>query len=312
MIAFGPVPSRRLGRSLGINNIPPKVCTYSCVYCQVGRTDKMRMERRELYSPDEIVEAVRSKVETLRESGDVVDYLSFVPDGEPTLDVHLGQEIDRLRSLDVPIAVISNGSLVWREDVRRDLAKADWVSLKVDAVQPDVWRRVNRPHGKLQLPSIQEGMLAFRSEYQGDLMTETMLVEVVNDGRESIEAVARFLTELQPTAAYLSIPTRPPAEEWVRAPDEQRVNQAYQIFSERLDRVEVLIGYEGGDFTFTGNVRDDLLDITAVHPMREEAVRELVARAGAEWSAVRDLVDRGELVEVTYEGQPFYVRRFPS
>lgn len=311
MIAFGPVPSRRLGRSLGINNIPPKVCTYSCVYCQLGRTNRMRVERRVFYEPGEIVQAVWDKVETLRQSDDTVDYLSFVPDGEPTLDVHVGREIDQLRPLDMPIAVITNGSLMWSEDVRQDLAKADWVSLKVDAVRSDVWGRVNRPHGGLSLSLIQEGMLAFASEYDGGLMTETMLVEGLNDDEGSLEEVAEFLAELQPATAYLSIPTRPPAEEWVRASDERRVNRAYQILSERLDRVEVLIGYGGGDFTSTGDVREDLLDITAVHPMREGAVREFVARAGAKWPAVQELVDRGELVEVLYEGQTFYVRRFP-
>jgi len=125
MIAFGPVPSRRLGRSLGVNNIPPKVCTYSCVYCQVGRTIRMQVERRVFYGPEEILQAARDKVERARESGEPIDYLTFVPDGEPTLDVNLGREIELLRSLGIKIAVITNASLIWREDVREALMKAD-------------------------------------------------------------------------------------------------------------------------------------------------------------------------------------------
>jgi len=159
MIAFGPVPSRRLGRSLGINNIPPKVCTYSCVYCQLGRTIKMQVERRAFYEPEDILRDVQDKVEKAREAGESVDYLTFVPDGEPTLDINLGREIELLRPLGIKIAVITNSSLIWREDVREALMKADWVSLKMDSVREEVWRRINRPHGSLQLTSILDGAL---------------------------------------------------------------------------------------------------------------------------------------------------------
>ena len=145
MIAFGPVPSRRLGRSLGINNIPAKICTYSCAYCQVGRTVQMQVERRPYYSPQEIYDEVKEKVERSKSQGLAIDYLTFVPDGEPTLDINLGREIDMLRSLGIRIAVISNASLIWDERVREELSKADWVSVKVDAVEEQIWRHMDRP-----------------------------------------------------------------------------------------------------------------------------------------------------------------------
>ena len=146
MIAFGPVPSRRLGRSLGINNIPPKVCTFSCVYCQVGRTTKMQVGRSSFYEPEEILRVVQDKVERTRKVGEGIDYLTFVPDGEPTLDINLGREIDLLRPLGIKIGVISNASLIGREDVREELMRADWVSLKIDSTREKVWRRCDRPH----------------------------------------------------------------------------------------------------------------------------------------------------------------------
>ena len=309
MIAFGPVPSRRLGRSLGINNIPPKVCSYSCAYCQLGRTRKMRAERQEFYGPREILGAVESKVEQAKETGEAIDYLAFVPDGEPTLDINLGGEIELLRPLGVKIAVITNSSLAWREDVREDLGRADWVSLKVDSTQDGVWRTIDRPHGGLRLTSILDGMLEFAKTYAGELVTETMLVRGVNDGADHVREVADFLSRLGPAKAYLSIPTRPPAEQWVQAPDEEAINHAYQILSERLADVEHLIGYEGNAFASTGDVEEDLLGITAVHPMREEAVAELLTRTGADWEAVRELVDTGQLLETEYEGRKFFVRR---
>ena len=309
MKAFGPVPSRRLGRSLGVNNIPPKVCTYSCVYCQLGRTIKMQIERRAFYQPEEILRDVEEKVRNAREVGESIDYLTFVPDGEPTLDVGLGQEIELLKPLGINIAVITNAALIWREDVKEDLRRADWVSLKVDSVSEDVWHRINRPHRALQLASILEGMLEFARAYKGELATETMLVEGVNDGDEHVREVADFLAELRPARAYLSIPTRPPAEKWAQPPSEKVVNRAYQILGDRVDHVEYLIGYEGNAFAFTGNAEEDLLSITAVHPMREEAVREFLTRAKADWSIVRKLLEQGQLVETEYEGNKFYMRR---
>jgi wyosine [tRNA(Phe)-imidazoG37] synthetase (radical SAM superfamily) len=309
MIAFGPVPSRRLGRSLGINNIPPKVCTYSCVYCQLGRTRKMQVDRRAFYQPEKILKDVDGKVESAREVGESIDYLTFVPDGEPTLDVNLGREIDLLKPLGIKIAVITNASLVWREDVREDLMKADWVSLKVDSTREDVWRRINRPQGTLQLPSILDGMLEFAKAYRGEVATETMLVKGVNDSDAHLEDVADFLARLRPAVAYLSIPTRPPAERWVQSPGEESINRAYQILSKRADQVEYLIGYEGNAFAFTGNAREDLLSITAVHPMRGEAVSEFLSRAKTDWSIVYRLIEENQLVETGYGARRFYMRK---
>jgi len=312
MIAFGPVPSRRLGHSLGINNIPPKICTYSCVYCQLGRTQKMQAERRKFYNPQKILRTVQDKVKKVKETGGSIDYLTFVPDGEPTLDINLEHEIELLKSLGIKIAVITNGSLIWREDVKKALTRADWVSLKVDAAEEKLWHRINRPGGKLRLSSIQQGMFEFSQTYRGELVTETMLVRTVNDREDGLGKIADFLVRLKPHRAYLSIPTRPPAEEWAQPPSEKIINQAYHILHERIDQVEYLIGYEGNDFAFTGNVEEDLLSITAVHPMREDAVRDYLARAGADWSVILRLIDRGQLIETKYKGRKFYMRKLPK
>ena len=152
-------------------------------------------------------------------------------------------------------------------------------------------------------------MLEFAKVYRGELVTETMLVEGVNDSDDLITEVAGFLVRLKPAVAYLSIPTRPPAEEWVRSPIEEAINRAYQILTERVDQVEYLIGYEGDAFAFTGNVEEDLLSITAVHPMREEAVSEFLARAGTDWPIVHKLIAQGQLIEMDYDGRKFYMRK---
>lgn len=311
-IAFGPVPSRRLGRSLGINNIPPKSCSYSCVYCQVGTTEGKRIEPQGFYSSDEILSSVTHQVNQAKAAGETIDYLSFVPDGEPTLDINLEMAINILRPLDIPIAVISNASLIWREDIRRALHKADWVSLKVDSVDEQLWRRINRPHPELQLERILNGIKVFAEEYGGELVTETMLIAGVNDSDGSINDVAGFLSELTMSKSYLAIPIRPPALQEGHGSDESTVNRAYQILATQLPKVEYLIGYEGDAFTFTGDVRADLLDITSVHPLRESAVKELLARAQADWSTLDQLIADGELRKTEYKGVDFYVRAFVS
>jgi len=310
MLLFGPVPSRRLGRSLGVNNIPPKLCSYSCAYCQVGRTRKMLAERRAFDEPRVIFEAVRTRLEALRRAGEKVDYLSFVPDGEPTLDGGLGRTIELLRGLGAKVAVISNASLLDRAEVRRELGLADWVSLKVDCTGEEVWRRVNRPHRALQLASILEGMLEFRHSFRGFLATETMLVEGANDAEEDLRAVAAFLRRLQPETAYLSIPTRPPAERWVRPPQEGVVARAFHLLAGSGARVELLTGSEGEEFTGASSAVEDLLAITSVHPMRRQAVSALLANRGADWSEVEALLEQGRLVETEYQGDIFYLRRF--
>ena len=121
MLVFGPVPSRRLGRSLGINNIPPKTCTYACVYCQLGRTPRLQIERQTFYSTEDLCDAVTCKLRAARERHEPVDYLTFVPDGEPTLDENLGATIAALKPLGIPIAVITNTSLIWDPAVREAL-----------------------------------------------------------------------------------------------------------------------------------------------------------------------------------------------
>lgn len=310
MIAFGPVPSRRLGQSLGINNIPPKSCSYSCVYCQVGPTRETEHVPRVFYPPEEIARAVTERVRAVERAGERIDYLTFVPDGEPTLDVNLREAMSLLRPLGYPIAVISNASLASRAEVRETLKKADWLSLKVDAVDEGVWRRINRPDERLSLAPILEGIELLAGEYFGTLTTETMLVPGVNDADAELRAVAAYLDRVAPAVAYLLAPIRPPAEAWVRMPDEALVARAYEIFSAELDEVECVVGEETGSFASTGETEADLLDVMAVHPMREDSVRDLLAKAGAGWEIVQRLLDEGRIVAVEHAGRRFYMQSF--
>lgn len=310
-IVFGPVPSRRLGLSLGVNNIPPKHCTYSCVYCQIGRTVYLEVERRGFYDPEVVVEEA---VEKARRTGP--DVITFVPDGEPTLDANIGVEIRGIkRRVDVPVAVLTNASLLFMEEVREDLSAADIVSVKVDAVSERVWRMVNRPHPSLELRRILKGIEEFSSAYRGELMSETMLVKGLNDDRGEVGRVAEFLATLNLSRAYIAVPIRPPAEPWVEPPSEQALAEAYNIFREVLGdsvRVELLAGYEGPGFKVEEDPVKYIEATAAVHPIRLDYAEEILRRKGYDPAEViRDLVDRGILAVTSYRGKKFLVRRLP-
>jgi wyosine [tRNA(Phe)-imidazoG37] synthetase (radical SAM superfamily) len=311
MIAFGPVPSRRLGTSLGINNIPPKTCSYSCVYCQLGRTTNLTLERRGFFAPEDIFKEVERKANEAISKGERIDYLAFVPDGEPTLDVNLGKEITLLKKLGFPIAVLTNASLLWREDVKQDLLDADLVSLKVDAISEALWRKVNRPPRGLKLALVLKGIDEFVRDFNGTIISETMIMDGI-DYTDEFDGIAAFLRNREALGkVYIGIPTRPPTEKWVKPATEETIHTAFRVFAERLGlkRVEYLIGYEGNAFAFTGDAEEDLLSIMAVHPMREEAVKEFLRRAKADWQIVEGLLQESKLVQLHYEGKTFYMRR---
>jgi len=270
----------------------------------------MKVQPQVFYSPYQILKEVQNKVKKSKEKGESIDYLTFVPDGEPTLDVNLGQEIKLIKSLGIKIAVITNASLMEQEQVRENLKEADLVSLKIDSTEEEIWRRINRPHRNLHLDSLLAGIIEFARTFRGKIITETMLIKDVNDNSQHIDRVADFLAQLKPIRSYLSLPIRPPAERWVQVPPEEMVNQIYYLFKDKIDQVEYLIGYEGNAFAFTGEVEEDILSITSVHPMREEALRDFLKRAKSDWSAINRLIAQGKLVESEYEGHKFYIRKF--
>ena len=310
LIAFGPVPSRRLGKSMGINNIPPKFCTYSCIYCQLGRSLHMQIKRGEFYNLDEIFPVVKRKVEDAIDRNEPIDYLTFVSDGEPTLDINLGREIEQVKLLGFKVAVISNSSLIWREDVRDELSKANLVSLKIDAISQDIWRRINRPHRSLELDKILDGIIKFSKIFKGEMLTESMLIQDVNDSRDEIEKISDFIIKLNSKKSYISIPTRPPAEKWVKPASEHELNKAYQIFKEKGIDTEYLIGYEGNEIAFTGNFEQDFLSIVSVHPLREDGVNELLRKSGENWDLVEDLLTNKKILKVEYKNKRYYIRNF--
>ncbi len=208
------------------------------------------------------------------------------------LILNLGKEIDLLKPLGIKIAVITNSSLLWDEDVRKDLMNADWVSIKIDTVDEKIWHKIDRPNGKLDLQKILSGIKTFATEFKGILVTETMLVKGINDNVESIESTAELIKQLNPDKAYILVPTRPPAENFVVAPDEEKLNMAYQVFNSCINTVELLTGSEGTDFSYSSDAEKELLSILSVHPMRKDAVEKFLSKAKSDWNLIENLIDK--------------------
>jgi wyosine [tRNA(Phe)-imidazoG37] synthetase (radical SAM superfamily) len=310
MISFGPVPSRRLGKSLGINNIIfPKTCSYSCIYCQAGKTIKKSCKRESFYKPEVIYEKVVKHIDQLS-MDNYPDYLTFVSNGEPTLDVNLGKAVKLLKKTGIPVAVISNASLLFYEAVREDLDMADWVSLKIDAGDIITWYLINRPVGGLDYEDTMENISLFKDDYKGILCTETMIIKGINDSIENISAVAGIINAIKPERAYLAIPTRPPVETFVKPPDPEKLNLGWQIFNKMHINAEFLTGFEGTDAGYTGNIYEDILNITAVHPLREDSLSKLLQNDGAGYTVVNSLIRQRLIKLINYGGNKYFVRDY--
>lgn len=312
MIAFGPVTSRRLGLSLGINNIVlQKDCSYGCVYCQIGNTHNKTIFRKKQFETKQFYNDIEQHLQRL-DLTHKPDYLTFVANGEPTLDINLGKEIQILKQFGIPIAVITNATLIDKAHVRNDLMKADWVSVKVDTIDTNEWRAINRPSKWLKFDQIIQGIVQFANDFQGKLCTETMLVNGYNDSSESLRNTASFITTLKPSISYLSIPTRPPSHKGITAVSELKITEAWDIYNSKGINTELLTGFEGTDTGFTGNISEDILRITSVHPLREDTIAELLKKEHADMNVVKSLIRNDLIKSVNHNGKCYYVRCYQN
>ena len=235
---YGPVPSRRLGLSLGINIIPFKTCPLDCIYCQCGKTTKKTLERRSFFPVNDIIAAVRS---TLRPSSLVPrptppDFLTFSGEGEPTLNQDIGHIIRRLkREFSIPVAVITNSTLLTDPQVRRDLYAADLVVPSLDAADQRNFARVDRNHRDLRVADIIEGLKLFRRGYRGKMWLEIMLVKGVNDSVEHVVALRKAAWEIKPDRVQLNTVVRPPAEESAKPMSHDDLEQIQCLFGPNTD-----------------------------------------------------------------------------
>jgi wyosine [tRNA(Phe)-imidazoG37] synthetase (radical SAM superfamily) len=208
---YGPVPSWRLGRSLGVDIIPFKTCSFNCIYCELGRTTDLTVQRREYVSTATIIEELES---FLAKRNKIIDYITLSGSGEPTLNSMIGEMVKEIKKItDIPVAILTNSSLLNREEVRRELRKADVVLPSLDVVSQSTFECLNRPHPSLKIKEIIDGLREFRKEFRNKIWLEVLLVRGINDTQEAIQKLAQVIEKIRPDKIQLNSVVRPPAEE---------------------------------------------------------------------------------------------------
>ena len=264
---FGPVPSRRLGRSLGVDLVPFKTCTYDCIYCQLGRTTCKTIERKEWVPLDDVVRELKMRLESRP------DYITLSGSGEPTLYSRMDELIDAIKTMtEIPVAVLTNGSLLWRPEVRAQLMKADVVIPSLDAGDEVRFRAINRPHPQIAFEQMVNGLMEFRREYRGQYWLEVFLLEGYTAIQAEVEKLARLVKRIQPDKVQLNTVDRPPAEEFALAVSAGRMQKLALLFD---PTAEVITKFRrchvGGQFKVN---RDLLLNLLCRRPCTVEEITE--------------------------------------
>lgn len=230
---FGPVPSRRLGQSLGVDLVPFKTCPFDCIYCQLGRTTDKTLERREWVPFDAVVADLKERIACRP------DTIILSGSGEPTLYSRLGELIDVIRAMtDIPVAVLTNGALLWQPAVRAELRHASLVIPSLDAGDAAMFRAVNRPHGDLEFERFVDGLIAFRREFPGSYWLEVMLLAGYTATEAAVRRIVAIVNRIGPDRVQINTATRPTAEIFARAAQPARLHALAKLFSQPVDIIE--------------------------------------------------------------------------
>lgn len=306
MITFGPVPSRRLGRILGIDNIPSKHCTYSCVYCQLGKTKAKSKNRKSFYSPEDIFADVQVIIKKIKKKGENIDYIAFISSGEPTLDLNLGNTIDLIKLLGYKVAIISNGSLIWIDDVKSYLNKIDTVLFKIDTYNSENWTKINRPNKSQNFSLIKNELIEYASTKK--FFTESTIMNQINSNKRHTQELAIFISKLNPVKAFIRIPTHPYSLKTAVKPDELTILKIYKIFSTYLPNVEILLDFENNKLIPLSNIEKDILNFVSIHPIKEDSLSTLLTNNNADWQIVDTMIEKKILKSIDFEGITYFIR----
>jgi wyosine [tRNA(Phe)-imidazoG37] synthetase (radical SAM superfamily) len=300
---FGPVPSRRLGLSLGIDLIPPKTCSYNCLYCQLGPTTHKTITEGNWVSAEVIVQEAAERL-----SQSKTDVATLAGSGEPTLYADIERVIDGLKGLSgIPVALLTNGSLFWREALRRRVMRADIILPTLTSVFEETFQRIHRPHPELRLGQVLSGLGALRQEYRGSLWLEVVLLKGINDSPEELLGLKRAIKEISPDKIQLNTVVRPPSDSRAVALDSRSLEEIKAFFGDAAEVVSEF-SFEGRG-SHQGPVEDGLVQTVSRRPMRASDAAEVLGLSVSEaGDLLKDLCERGILRAIRQSGETYYAR----
>jgi wyosine [tRNA(Phe)-imidazoG37] synthetase (radical SAM superfamily) len=296
---FGPVPSRRLGRSLGIDLVPLKTCTYDCLYCQVGRTTEKTIERKNWIPADEIIVELKDKLSTKP------DYITLSGSGEPTLYSDCGLLIKKIKQItDIPVAVITNGSLLFMPEVRNDIKNADVVLPSLDAGDEETFKKINRPVAGITFDKMLQGLIDFRKEFTGKYWLEVFLIAGLNDSDEQIGKLAACIEKIRPDKVQLNTVTRPPAETVKAVSLEKLAQIAKRIYK----NAEVIADFKSDDKADEFNIKsDDIVEMLQRRPCSTDDIAAGLKLSKIEvLKHIEDLIKSGRIEAVRQNDKIYY------
>lgn len=261
---FGPVPSRRLGLSLGIDLVPHKTCTFDCIYCECGKTTNLVVERKSWFNPDEILndlsEVIRRNIQ--------IDYITFSGSGEPTLSKDIGYLINKIKSTySIPVCVLTNGTLLYLEEVRNDLKNADVVMPSLDAVDEEMFRQINRPAKSLELTKVVHGLIKFRKIFKGKLILEILFVRGINDSLENIKKISSSVDKIKPDKIQLNTCVRPGTEKNLDSLTHEELKEIAEYFNYPVEIIS--------SFNRNADIRFESNDIIKLLKRRPCTIKDL-------------------------------------
>jgi len=302
VLVYGPVPSRRLGHSLGIDLIPLKICSYDCIYCQLGRTTDKTIKRREYAAADDILADLQQVLTT----GAKPDYITLAGSGEPTLNSMIGEVVARIKQLtDIPVVILTNGSLFWQPEVRQACLQADIIAPSLDAADEKTFHRINLPHPDVTFENMTRGLIDLRREYRGEIWLEILLLKGINDSLKAAEDFKYWIEQIKPDKVQLNTSVRPGTK--------------LEILRLSQDELETIRDYIGGKTEIIATIspvhnkqehtadQDHVLDMIRRRPCTlEDVANGLNLHRNSALKYLSDLERQGKIQYREHQGSRFY------
>ncbi|MBI9057318.1 MAG: radical SAM protein [Labilibaculum sp.] len=302
---FGPVPSRRLGMSLGVDLVPKKVCSLDCVYCEVGKTTKLSLERKEYINAD----CIKDELTHYLKNNPSPDYITITASGEPTLNQHLGAIIDFIKQTkaDIPVALITNGSLLYDPEVRREMMKADLLLPSLDAATDDVFKKINRPAEDLTVKMCIEGIISLRKEFEGKIWLEVFILPGYNDSKEELTALKEVILKVNPDSIHLNTLDRPGTVVNLRGASREELQRVVDFW--QMDKVEIVAKLKQVETqqSYRKDTASAILETVARRPCTLEDLTKMLGLKSEEIEKqLKQLIEECKLESVAQDRGVFY------